>query len=196
MPWSSFSECWALSQLFHCPLLYTYGWFMLRFDRKQQNSVKQLSFNKNVKKRLQLPSWVSFLFSFITHCRGNQMPCWLSNPKGMPTQWADMWKCLCDPSGLQHARPPCPSPTPGVCSNSCPSSQWCHPTISSSVICREPAWEFPPITRSCGRALMGKASQGSRVPLDLPEHLPQNQNLSVLLFYDFYQLLWHCCCCC
>ena len=38
------------------------------------------------------------------------------------------------PYGLQHARLPCPSPTPGVCSNSCPSSQWCHPTISSSVI--------------------------------------------------------------
>ena len=36
--------------------------------------------------------------------------------------------------GLQHARPPCPSPTPGVHSNSCPLSWWCHPTISSSVI--------------------------------------------------------------
>ena len=38
------------------------------------------------------------------------------------------------PHGLQHARPPCPSPTPGTYSNSCPSSWWCHPTISSSVI--------------------------------------------------------------
>ena len=38
------------------------------------------------------------------------------------------------PHGLQHARPPCPSPTPRVYSNPCPSSQWCHPTISSSVI--------------------------------------------------------------
>ena len=38
------------------------------------------------------------------------------------------------PQGLQHARPPCPSPTPGICSNSCPLRQWCHPTISSSVI--------------------------------------------------------------
>ena len=38
------------------------------------------------------------------------------------------------PHGLQHARIPCPSPTPGACSNLCPSSQWCHPTISSSVI--------------------------------------------------------------
>ena len=38
------------------------------------------------------------------------------------------------PHGLQHARPPCPSPTPGVYSNSCLLSQWCHPTISSSII--------------------------------------------------------------
>ena len=38
------------------------------------------------------------------------------------------------PHGLQNARPPCPSPTPRVYSNSCPSSRWCHPTISSSVI--------------------------------------------------------------
>ena len=37
------------------------------------------------------------------------------------------------PHGRQHARPPCPSPTPIACSNSCPLSQWCHPTISSSV---------------------------------------------------------------
>ena len=36
--------------------------------------------------------------------------------------------------GLQHTRPPCPSPIHGVCSNSCPLSQWCHPTTSSSVI--------------------------------------------------------------
>ena len=38
------------------------------------------------------------------------------------------------PHGLQHARLPCPLPSPRVCSNSCPSSLWCHPTISSSVI--------------------------------------------------------------
>ena len=38
------------------------------------------------------------------------------------------------PHALQHARPPCLSPTPGACSGSRPSSQWCHPTISSSVI--------------------------------------------------------------
>ena len=38
------------------------------------------------------------------------------------------------PHGLQHARPSCSSPTPGVYSYSCPLSRWCHPTISSSVI--------------------------------------------------------------
>ena len=38
------------------------------------------------------------------------------------------------PHGLQHTRLPCPSSTPGACSNSHPSSRWCHPTISSSVI--------------------------------------------------------------
>ena len=52
------------------------------------------------------------------------------------------------PHELQHARPPCPSPTPGVHSDSRPLSQWCHPTISSSVIpfssCPQslPAWVF------------------------------------------------------
>ena len=40
---------------------------------------------------------------------------------------------LCNPNGLQHPRLPCPSPTPRACSNSCPSSQWYHLTISSSV---------------------------------------------------------------
>ena len=38
------------------------------------------------------------------------------------------------PHEPQHARPPCPSPTPGVHPNPCPLSQWCHPTISSSVV--------------------------------------------------------------
>ena len=38
------------------------------------------------------------------------------------------------PHGLQHTRPPCPSPSPRICLNSCLSSWWCHPTISSSVV--------------------------------------------------------------
>ena len=41
---------------------------------------------------------------------------------------------LCDPMNRKHTRPPCPSPTPRVHPNPCPLSQWCHPTISSSVV--------------------------------------------------------------
>ena len=41
--------------------------------------------------------------------------------------------CL-QPHKMQHSRPPCPSPTPGAHSDSCPLSQWCHPAISSSVV--------------------------------------------------------------
>ena len=44
------------------------------------------------------------------------------------------------PHGLQHARLPCPSPAPRVCSNSCPSSQWCHPTVSFSIFPSAPAF--------------------------------------------------------
>ena len=57
------------------------------------------------------------------------------------------------PHGLQHARLPCPSPTPRACSDSCPSSGWCHPTISSSVVpfssCLQsfPASGFLPISK-------------------------------------------------
>ena len=48
-------------------------------------------------------------------------------------QFTQSCPTLCNPMN-QHARPPCPSPTPGVHSNSCPLSQWCHPAISSSVV--------------------------------------------------------------
>ena len=48
------------------------------------------------------------------------------------------------PHESQHTRPPCPSPIPGVYSNSCPSSRWCHPAISSSVIPFSSRLEFFP----------------------------------------------------
>ena len=47
------------------------------------------------------------------------------------------------PHGLQHAKPPCLSPTPGVYPNSCPLSRWCHPTISSSVVPFSHLQSFP-----------------------------------------------------
>ena len=50
--------------------------------------------------------------------------------------------------GLQHARLPCPSPMPGACSNSCPSSRWYHPTISSSVVLFSSRLQSFPASRS------------------------------------------------
>ena len=51
------------------------------------------------------------------------------------------------PHELQYARPPWPSPSPGVCSDSCPSSQWCHPAISSSVAPFSSPPQIPPSIR-------------------------------------------------
>jgi len=71
------------------------------------------------------------------------------------------------PHGLHHARLPCPSQSPRACSNSCPLSQWCHPTISSSVVsfsfCPEsfPASGYFPISRilaSGGQSIGASAS--------------------------------------
>ena len=52
------------------------------------------------------------------------------------------------PHGPQHARPPCPSPTPGVYPNSCPLSRWCHPTISFSVVPLSSCLQSFPASRS------------------------------------------------
>ena len=86
--------------------MYTYGWFTLRFDRKQQHSVNQLSFN-----RKQIIFFKLLMINFINisfHCVSVQS---LSHVDSL------------GPHELQHARPPCPSPTPGVHSNSRPSSR-------------------------------------------------------------------------
>ena len=66
------------------------------------------------------------------------------------------------PHGLQHARPPCPSPTPGVHPNSCTMSQWFHPTISSSVI---PFSSYPQSFSSSGSFPMSQlfASGGQSI---------------------------------
>ena len=58
---------------------------------------------------------------------------WMWNTSVISVQWLSPSDSLW-PHGLQHSTPPCPSPTPRVCANLCPSSQWCHPTISSSDV--------------------------------------------------------------
>ena len=67
-------------------------------------------------------------------------PCWVLHQFSSIQLLSHVW--------LQHARLPCPSPTPGDCSNSCPRSQWCHPTISSSVIPFSSCLLYFPASRS------------------------------------------------
>ena len=67
------------------------------------------------------------------------------------------------PHGLQHSSLPCPSPSPGACSTSCPTSWWCHPTISSSVIPFSSLQFFPasrsfPVSSSGGQSIGTSAS--------------------------------------
>ena len=84
------------------------------------------------------------------------------------------------PHGLQYARPPGPSPTPGVYSNSCPLSQWCHPTISSSVIpfssCPQslPASGFFPVSQFfvSGGQSIGVSASTSVLPMNIQDWFP------------------------
>ena len=79
------------------------------------------------------------------------------------------------PHGLQHARPPCSSLSPGVCSNSCPLSQWCYPTISFSVIpfsfCPQsfPASRSFPISQlfASGGQNIGASASASVLPMNI-----------------------------
>ena len=84
------------------------------------------------------------------------------------------------PHGLQHARPPCPSPTPGVYSNSCPLSWWCHPTISSSVIAFSSCLQSFPASMSFPRSQLFTSGgqsiwtspSGSVLPVNIQDWSP------------------------
>ena len=97
------------------------------FKKESYSTNRQMYIQEQTKNNF-LPVWVKmnpldsatyFSFSSVT--------------QSCPTLW---------PHGLQNARLPCPSPTPWAYSNSCPSCQWCHPTISSSVIPSPPSFNL------------------------------------------------------
>ena len=79
------------------------------------------------------------------------------------------------PHELQHARPPCPSPTPGVHPNSCSSSQWCHPAISSSVVPLSSCSQSLPVSESFPMSQLftwgGQSTGVSALASVLPENI-------------------------
>ena len=83
------------------------------------------------------------------------------------------------PHGLQYARPPCPSPTPGVYSNSGPLSQWCHPIISSSVVPFSCLQSFPALRSfqmsqlfTSGGQSIGVSTSASVFPTNIQDWFP------------------------
>ena len=84
------------------------------------------------------------------------------------------------PNGPQHARPPCPSPTPGVYRNSCPLSRWCHPTISSSVVPFSSCLQSFPTSGSfpmswlfaSGGQSIGASASASVLPMNIQSWFP------------------------
>ena len=101
---------------------FQYGWLQLMIPGSQL---------------ITLSAWVQKASSGLTFTMLFVCPCDLCDFT-RPCQFSSVQSSVAadslQPHGLQHARPPCPSPTPGACSNSCPLSHWCHPTISSSVV--------------------------------------------------------------
>ena len=101
-----------------------------------------------------LNTWSPWCFFFLTVCLAEKHK----------TQ--GLLSCCCclvtsdslRPHGLQHARLPCPSPSPGVYSSSCPLSRWCHPTTSSL-----PSWIAPFMNQDCLRRITFPIAKPQRI---------------------------------
>ena len=106
--------------------------------------------------------------SFIIHKSWTQFSHWVVSDS--------LWT-----HGLQHVRLPCPSPTPGAYSNSCPLSRWCHPNIPSSVIpfSFPSLWSFPasgsfPMSQffTSGGQSIGVSASASVLPMKIQDWFP------------------------
>ena len=126
--------------------------------------------------KLRKTSFQFLHFAIILSSGQSQSPT-LCNPMGCSTPGLpDSSR----PHGLQHTRPPCPPPTPVVYSNSCPSSRWCHPTISFSVItfssCPQsfPASGPFPMSQffTSGGQSIGTSASTSVLPMNIQDWFP------------------------
>ena len=85
--------------------------------------------------------------------------------------------------GLQHTRLPCSSPTPGACSNSCPSSWWCHPTIASSVFPFSSCLQSFPVSQffASGSQSIGVSASASVLPMNIQDWFPLGWTVWIFL---------------
>ena len=113
-----FSAFFKMEETGLCGVSITFFWFISLGSNTQKEGQNGVSFSSTQSTR---SSWKSMPFNFFPWLHPIQFSCSVMSHS--------LW-----PHGLQHARLPCLSPTPGTYSNSCPPSWWCHPTISSSVV--------------------------------------------------------------
>ena len=128
---------------------------------------------------LFMHSWVTFHCVCVSHLY--QFLCWWSFRLYPYLQFSrSVVSNSFRPHGLQLGRPPCPSPTPGVYSNSCPLSRWCHPTIPSSVVPFS-SWpqSFPasgsfPVSQlfASGGQSTGVSASASALPMNTQDWFP------------------------
>ena len=112
---------------------------------------------------------------------------WMNNMVPLYSTWRTIAQFSCSimsdslwPHGLQHDRLPCPSPTPRACSNSCHSSWWCHPAISSSVIPFSSCLQCFPASGSflvsqffpSGGQSIGASPSASVLPMNIQDWFP------------------------
>ena len=138
--------------------------------------------------RMLGPSGFSFLLLFWgpqTHQSYFPLIMWLRETPTISSLGTVQFSCsvLSDslrPYRLQHARPPCPSPTPRTCSNSYPLSWWCHPTISSSVVPFSSCLQSFPASGSfavsqffpSGGQSIGASASTSVLPMNIQDWFP------------------------
>ena len=147
------------------------------------------------------PDSVSFTWVLMRKCFACIISVWFSH---------SVMSDSLQPHGLQHARPPCPLPSPRVYSNSCPLSQWCHPTISSSVIRFSSCLQSFPASGSfpmqsqffaSGGHSTGVSASASVLPMNIQDWFPlgwtgwislQSKGLSSLLHHHSSKvsILW------
>ena len=129
-----------------------------------------------------LPATPHYCFRFCCCCYLPSFPCSFQFSCSVVSD--SLW-----PHELQHARPPCPSPTVGVHPNPCPSSRWCHPAISSSVapfsFCPQspPASGSFPMSRlfASGGQSIGASASASVLPTNIQGWFPLGLTGLILL---------------
>ena len=131
-----------------------------------------------IENRSEMPQEFPFHMGLLTSAAGSR--CFCFSPLSDQFSGSVVSDSL-GPHWLQHARPPCPSPTPRVSSNSCPLSRWCHPAISSSVVpfssCLQsfPAsglFKWVSSSPQVAKVLIGVSASASVLPMNIQDWFP------------------------